>query len=175
VRHPAFWRLAGWIAKNIGIDLLRLIRAAVPSVLLPRYASLPRPLRRYARFAEGRLRAIRWRYLAVSLVYQLELTRAQIPLQRLGLCIEHLVSMLVLVHHAAEQDESQHAVAALQAQLLKDKYDSVKLVGSLRELERLRRATADVAEHLRSDTLSLFEQIEPEPFAHPWDSDSGAK
>jgi alkylation response protein AidB-like acyl-CoA dehydrogenase len=173
VRNAGFWKLAGWVAGNAGADLLRLPLRLVPSILLPRYCGLPGSLRRYARFAESRLRALRWRYLAVSLAYQLELTRAQIPLQRLGLCIEHLVSMLVLCHHAAEHDESQQVVAALQAQLLKDKYDSVKLIGSLRELRRLQRATAAVAAHIDGDTMSLFKEHRPEPFAHPWDADSG--
>jgi alkylation response protein AidB-like acyl-CoA dehydrogenase len=174
LRSASFWRLAAWIAQNAGADLVRLLMVPIPSIVLPRYSGLPAPLRRYARFAEGRLRAMRWRYLVVSFVYQLELTRAQIPLQRLGLCIEHLVSMLVLCHHAAEQDESQHAVAALQAQMLEDKYDSVKLIGSLRDLARVQRATADVAARIENDSLSLFRDIEPEPYAHPWEADSGS-
>jgi hypothetical protein len=175
LRSASFWNLAGWVVRNAGGDLLRVLQKLIPSVVAPRYAGLPGPLRRYARFAETRLRALRWRYLAVSLVYQLELTRAQIPLQRLGLCIEYLVSMLVLCHHAAEQDASQQSVAVLQAQVLKDKYDAVKLVGSLGDMARMQQATAAVAAHIENETLSLFDELEPEPFAHPWDVDSGSK
>ncbi|MGD8809319.1 MAG: acyl-CoA dehydrogenase family protein [Gammaproteobacteria bacterium] len=172
LRHRAFWKLGGWVLRNAGLDLLRLLLVPVPSVLMPRYSPLPAGLRRYARFAERRLRALRWRYLAVSLFYQLELTRAQIPLQRLGLCIEYLVSMVVICYHAAEQDESQQRIAAIQAQLLKDKYHGVRLIGSLRDLERLRKATAAMAADIEGDSLSLFSDLEPEPFAHPWQEDS---
>ena len=40
------------------------------------------------------------------------LTRAQIPLQRLGKSIEHLVSVVALCHHAKLQDPSQQRTAA---------------------------------------------------------------
>jgi len=172
LRDRTSWRLGGWILKNAGIDLLRVLLVPIPSFLRPRYSTLPASLRRYVRFAEGRLRALRWRYLAMSLVYQLELTRAQIPMQRLGLCIEYLVSIAVLCYHAAEQDESQQRVAALQAQVLKDKYLGVRLIASLRDLERLRSATAAIAADIETDSLSLFRDLEPEPFAHPWEEGS---
>lgn len=169
VTERGFWRLAGWTTVNALLELARLPLWLVPPVLLPRYTGLPGGLRRHARFAERKLRGLRWKYLALSLIYQLELTRAQIPLQRLGLCIEHLVSMLVVCHHASVQDESQHDVAELQSQLLKDKYDAIKLLGSLRELARLRRATAAVGERIEGEKLSLLADLEAEPFAHSWD------
>ena len=172
LRHRASWKLGGWILRNAGADLLRLLLVPVPSFLRPRYSTLPAGLRRYVRFAESRLRSLRWRYLAMSLVYQLELTRAQIPLQRIGLCIEYLVSIVVLCYHAAEQDESRHRVAALQAQLLKDKYHGVRLIASLGDLERLRNATAAIAADIEADALSMFSDLEPEPFAHPWEEGS---
>ncbi|MEO8313588.1 MAG: hypothetical protein ABI645_02235 [Pseudomonadota bacterium] len=53
--------------------------------------------------------------MRLALYYQLELTRAQIPLLRLGLCIEHLVSMLTCCHHAAKGSRSLDAIADLQA------------------------------------------------------------
>ncbi len=97
---------------------------------LPRAAAAP--LRRYARYAERKLKMLRWSYLGLSLFYQLELTRAQIPLQRFGKCIEHLVSMLAVCHHAALGDETMREVAALQAQLLQDKYRALRLFSGLR-------------------------------------------
>ena len=102
-------------------------------------------------------------------MYQLELTRAQIPLQRFGLCIEHLVAMLVLCHHAALQDKTQQAVAELQMQLLKDKFDAIKLLGSLGEVERLRSAVAAVGDDIEHGRSTLLQGFEAEPFAHPWD------
>ena len=85
---------------------------------------------------------LRWSYLGLSLFYQLELTRAQIPLQRFGKCIEHLVSMLAVCHHAALGDETMREVAALQAQLLQDKYRALRLFSGLRSMQRTRGAVA---------------------------------
>lgn len=169
VFHPGCWRLAGWVLRNMVADLARLPLHLVPSALLPRYASLPPMLRHYTRFAERKLKGLRYKYLGLSLFYQLELTQAQIPLQRLGLAIEHLVSIVALCHHASVFDRSQHEVAAIQAQLLKDKYLSIRLLGAFLDIARLRRATAAVGTRIQNDELSLFEGIEPEPFAHPWE------
>lgn len=165
----AFYSLLGWIIKNAASDLLWLPLRFVPGLLLPRYRSLPAPLRGYARFAERKLRGLRWSYLGLSLIFQLELTRAQVPLVRLGLCIEHLVSMLALCHHASMQDRSQHEIAALQAQLLKDKFNGIKLLSSLREMQQLRRHIAAVGEAIADDRCSILRGLDPQPFAHPWD------
>ncbi len=169
------WRLAGWIAANAGGDLLRFPLRLVPASLLPRYTSLPPRLRRYARFAERRLRGLRWQYLGLSMVYQLELTRAQIPLQRFGLKIESLVSILALVHHASAFDESQQVIAALQAQVLKDRFRGIRLLGAVGEIERLRRSIRDLGERIETDRISLFDGLAPEPYAHPWESEAGSE
>lgn len=171
LRRAGFWRLAGWVLVNAAADLLRLPGRFVPASFLSRYASLPPELRWFARFAERRLRGLRWKYLALSLVYQLELTRAQIPLQRFGLCIEHLTSILALCHHASVFDESQQEVALLQAQVLKDRLDGIKLLGSPRDLARLRRATGRVGARIAAEEQSLFADLPAEPFAHPWSKD----
>jgi alkylation response protein AidB-like acyl-CoA dehydrogenase len=169
VKHSGFWKLGGWIARSAGTDLVRLPLRLVPTALMPRYAGLPPTLRRYARFAEQKLRGLRWTYLGLGLIYQLELTRAQIPLQRLGLCIEHLVSMLALCHHASLQDKSEHAVAALQAQLLKDKFKAIGLLGSLGELRRLRAAVDAIGKDIEAGENAMLRSVKAEPFAHPWD------
>jgi hypothetical protein len=171
LKHPGCWKLAAWVARNAGRDLLHLPLRLLPTALLPRYQPLPAALGRYARFAERRLARLRWTYLGFSLIYQLELTRAQIPLQRIGLAIEHLVSLLALCHHAAVQDESQQDVALLQAQVLKDKVDSIKLLGGLREIARLRRAVATVGDRIQQERISLFDGLDAEPFAHPWEKE----
>ena len=173
-KSKQLYNLIGWVGSNIISDLVRLPVAILPVSLIGRYSDLPQPLRRYARFAESRLRRLRWSYLGFSLYYQLELTRAQIPLQRLGLCIEHLVSMLVLCHHAAVQDKSQQEIAALQAQLLKDKYQGIKLVTSLAEIQRLRSQLGKVGDCIEKGESSLLNEIEAEPFAHSWDEDKAA-
>ncbi len=168
--RAGFWRLLGWVVWNAVADLLRLPARLLPASMRSRYASLPAGLRRHACFAETRLRSLRWRYLALSMFYQLELTRAQIPLQRFGLCIEHLVSMLALCHHAAAGDESEQQVAALQAQLLKDKYDSIKLLRAPAEIGRLRATVGAIGDRIEAGELSMLDDVDAEPFAHPWDS-----
>jgi alkylation response protein AidB-like acyl-CoA dehydrogenase len=165
------YQLIGWVVKNIVDDLLRLPGNLLPVSWIGRYRGLPKELRSYARFAESRLRRIRWSYLGFSLFYQLELTRAQIPLQRLGYAIEQLVSMLVICHHAAVQDRSQQQIAAVQAQVLKEKYQGVKLFTSVAEIQRLRRNVSKVGDAIEGGYSSLLNEIEPEPFAHPWAED----
>jgi len=87
--NASFWSLVGWIVRSAFSDLVRLPLRAVPTALLPRFQRLPARLRGPARWAERKLRFVRWQYLGVSLWFQLELTRAQIPLQRTGKTIEH--------------------------------------------------------------------------------------
>jgi alkylation response protein AidB-like acyl-CoA dehydrogenase len=170
--QPKFWRLAGWVVGNAAGDLVRLPLRLVPAGFLPRYRGLPPPLRRYARFAERKLRMLRWSYLASSMYFQLELTRAQIPLQRLGKCIEHLVSMLAICHHAARGDASMQQVAALQAQLLADKYRAIRIVTGLLAMQRTRRAVAAVAASVEEGRCSLIADVAPQSFGHPWSQGS---
>jgi alkylation response protein AidB-like acyl-CoA dehydrogenase len=168
--QPKFWLLGAWVIGNAVADLVRLPLRLAPAAAFPRYRALPRPLRRYARYAERKLRMLRWTYLGLSMFYQLELTRAQIPLQRLGKCIELLVSMLAVCHHATLGDETMRQVAALEAQLLQDKYRALRLLSGLRSMQRTRRAVADVGASLEAGRCSLIDDIDPEPFGHPWDA-----
>jgi alkylation response protein AidB-like acyl-CoA dehydrogenase len=170
--NKSFWALAGWLGVNAVTSVLRLPGRLIPSSMLSRYVSLPRDLRGFARFAERKLRGMRWTYFSINAFYQLELTRAQVPLQRFGKSVEHLVSMLVLCHHAALVDESQQKVARLQAQLIKDKFDGIKIVSAMFEMERTRGMIADVGKSVEKGQCTLLEGVEAEPFAHPWESES---
>lgn len=167
--HPRSWLLAGWVVGNGLAELARWPGRLVPTAWLPRYRSLPAALRRHARYAERELRGLRWTYLALSFFYQLELTRAQIPLQRLGKSIEHLVSMLAICHHAARGDASMQQVAALQAQLLEDKYRAVRILGGLRAMQRTRRAVAEIGKSLEAGQCSLIADVAPQDYGHPWE------
>jgi alkylation response protein AidB-like acyl-CoA dehydrogenase len=169
--NKSFWRLAGWLGVNAVTSVLRWPGRWIPTAMLPRYASLPRDLRGFARFAERKLRGMRWTYFFINTFYQLELTRAQVPLQRFGKCVEHLVSMLVLCHHAAVNDVSQQQVARLQAQLIKDKFDGIKILSAMFEMERTREMIAAVGRSVEKGESSLIDGVEAEPFAHPWESD----
>jgi alkylation response protein AidB-like acyl-CoA dehydrogenase len=171
LKNRGFWGLVGWIGRQALSDLVRLPLRLVPSSMLPRYAALPGPLRRHARFAEQKLRGRRWTYLGINLFFQLELTRAQLPLQRFGKSIEHLVSMLVLCHHAAVQDQSQQQVAALQAKLLADKFAGIRILGDMLGMQATRDMIAAVGSSVERGESTLLHGVEPEPFAHCWDED----
>ena len=131
--QPRFWLLGALGRRATPLaDLVRL-----PLRLLPAsaFGALSRAAARRCAatraMPSASCRMLRWSYLGLSLFYQLELTRAQIPLQRFGKCIEHLVSMLAICHHAALGDETMREVAALQAQLLQDKYRAMRLFSGL--------------------------------------------
>lgn len=167
----AFWLLALWIVGNLLLELLRLPLLLLPTRWIPRYQLLPVGLRGYARFAETRLRWLRWAYLGINLHFQLELTRAQIPLQRLGKVIEQLVSMLALCHHAtALQDDSQRRVAALQCEQLKARVKSTGLLTGLWQMDRLRALVAAVGDDLEKGQSTLITGVAPQPFAHPFEA-----
>jgi alkylation response protein AidB-like acyl-CoA dehydrogenase len=164
----SFWALVGWILANGLRQLARLPLALVPAALLPRYRSLPGALRAPARRAEERLARLRWSYLFVNLWFQLELTRAQIPLQRLGKAIEHLTSIVTLCWHACGKDAEVQRLAALQVHLLEGKLAGLRIATGLFEMERLRRLVAAVGADLEGPRPPLLIGLEPEPFAQPW-------
>ncbi len=168
--NGSFWLLALWIVWNLVLELLTLPLRLLPAGMLPRYQLLPKELRGYARFAETRLRWLRWAYLGINLHFQLELTRAQIPLQRLGKTIEHLVSMLALCHHAAAlQDPSQRRVAALQCEQLMTQVKGLRLLTGLWQMDRLRSLVAAVGDDLEQGQCTLVHGVAPQPFAHPFE------
>jgi hypothetical protein len=137
--------------------------------MIQRYKSLPKRLRGPARWAERKLRFIRWQNLGLNLWFQLELTRAQIPLQRLGKTMEHLVAIVALCNHAAKQDLTQQRVAELQSRRLMAKARSIGLLSDLIGMERLREVVADVGADIEFGRATLITDIEPEPYAMPWD------
>ncbi len=167
----AFWLLVLWVLGALLVELVRLPLLVVPAGWIPRYQLLPAGLRRYARFAETRLRWLRWANLGINLCFQLELTRAQIPLQRLGKVIELLVSMLATCHHAAAlPDDSLRRVAALQCEQLLTRVKGLRLLTGLWQMDRLRKLVAGVGDDLEKGQCSLVAGIAPQPFAHPFEA-----
>jgi alkylation response protein AidB-like acyl-CoA dehydrogenase len=167
--NKSFWALVGWIVVNAVKELVSLPLRLVPSSMIQRYKSLPKRLRGPARWAERKLRFIRWQNLGLNLWFQLELTRAQIPLQRLGKTMEHLVAIVALCNHAAKQDLTQQRVAELQSRRLMAKARSIGLLSDLIGMERLREVVADVGADIEFGRATLITDIEPEPYAMPWD------
>ncbi|HEX5050172.1 MAG TPA: acyl-CoA dehydrogenase family protein [Planctomycetota bacterium] len=165
----SFWRLGLWVLGNLLLELLLLPLHLLPAASIPRYQLLPTGLRRYARFAERRLRWLRWAWLGINAHFQLELTRAQIPLQRLGKVIEQLVTMLALCHHAAKQDASQQRVAALQCEQLATRVRGTRLLTGLWQMDRLRRLVGAVGDDVEKGQCSLLAGVAPQPVAHAWE------
>jgi alkylation response protein AidB-like acyl-CoA dehydrogenase len=166
----SFWKLVLWIVGNLLLEVLRLPLLVLPSRWIPRYQLLPEGLRRYARFAEARLRWLRWAYLGINLWFQLELTRAQIPLQRLGKTIEQLVTMLALCHHTAHHDASEQHIAALQCEQLQTRVKGSRLLTGLLQMERLRHLVEKVGDDVEKGQCSLLAGVKPQPVAHAWDA-----
>lgn len=168
--NPSFWKLKGWILGQSLLEIVRTPFRLLPTGMIPRYQLLPTELRRYARFAERRLRQLRFAYLGINLHFQLELTRAQIPLQRLGKAIELLVSMLALCHHStSNRDQSQIKVAALHCEQLMTRVKGIKLLTGLWEMDRLRKHVAAVGDDLEKGQSTLINDVKPEAFAHPFE------
>ncbi|MCA8941490.1 MAG: acyl-CoA/acyl-ACP dehydrogenase [Planctomycetes bacterium] len=165
----SFWSLVGWVARNAAVDVLRLPGRLVPTAWLPRYRSLPRGLRGVTRWAERKLRGRRWTYLGINLWFQLELTRAQIPLQRLGKTIEHLVSIVALAFHVSQQDRSQQRVATLQCELLRQKFDGIRILSRLRSMDAMRGMIEEVGRDLERGECTMISDVEPQSFAQPWE------
>ena len=161
--------LKSWVLTQLLGEILRLPLRLVPTAWIPRYQLLPPELRGYARWAENKLRGHRWTYLFVNLWFQLELTRAQLPLQRLGKSVEHLVSIVALCWHAKRQDASQRRVARLQCELLRQKAAGIKIATGLIAMERMRGMVADVGKDAAGGQSSLISGVEPQPFAQPWE------
>jgi hypothetical protein len=165
---PGTWRLAAWIAMNAVLGLATFAARLLPAGILPGLRRLPPPLRTHVRFAMRELRHLRWTYLRISLVFQLELTGAQMAMQRVGQRIEWLVSMLALCHHAAVQDESQQRVAKLQCLLLEERVRAAARGLRSGALRKLRAAVQAVGRDVVEGRESLFEGLPAEPFDHPW-------
>ena len=167
----AFWLLVAWIVWSLLLEVLMLPLALLPTRWIPRYQLLPQGLRRYARFAETRLRWLRWGYLGINLWFQLELTRAQIPLQRLGKVIEQLVSMLALCHHStALQDDSQRRIAALQCEQIMTRVKGTRLLTGLVQMDRLRALVGAVGDDIEKGQCTLIQNVAPQPFAHAFEA-----
>ena len=164
-----FWRLLAWIATNAASDFVRLPLRLLPASCFGRYRILPPTLRSHARFAERALRRMRWTYLGMSMIFQLELTRAQIPLQRFGKCVELLVSILAVCHHAASGDESEQRIARLEALLLKDKYRGIRIMSGLRSMANMRSAVGALGQSIEQESCSMISGINAQAFGHPWE------
>lgn len=163
-RNPALYRLGLWMVREALTPRGHRRR--------PEKNILPAPLWSHARFAERELARLRWTYLRLSLVFQLELASAQIILQRFGQQVEWLVSILALCHHAAALDETQWAVADLQCTLLRERIAAGRAGLGIRRLRGLRRRIAQVGEDVASQRNSQLADLEPEPFAHPFAADT---
>ena len=162
------WRLLFWILKNVLVDLVSLPKRLLPASWRTRYADIPAPLQAYAKYAEARLRDQRWTYLGLNIFYQLNLTKAQIPLLAFGKRIENLVSLLTVVYANASASEDTQAVAALQAEILKQKIKENRVLRNLRAIEALRKRVQRVSGFVSNDQCELIKNLEPQAIPHAW-------
>jgi len=141
--NPGFWSLTGWVASQGLRDLARLPLRLVPAWGFRRYRDIPESLRPYARWAEEELARQKWVYLLMNGYYQLELTKAQLPLLLFGRRIEKLVALLAVCFHAeSKDDEHSVAVARLAVETLKREAEAIKVVRAIPSIERIREASS---------------------------------
>ncbi|ADZ92163.1 acyl-CoA dehydrogenase family protein [Marinomonas mediterranea] len=169
VMKPDFWKLSGWVVENALERVKAGITKVIPTCFNSRYRKIPKMFRNHIRYAERELKRCRWDYFKISLVYQLELTRAQIPLQRLGQKIETLMCIATLCGHASQLDKSSQRVALAQIEILRSKLDGGN--ASTRRIDRLRKAVSLVVEDVMRGENALINKVEPQHYAHPWEDE----
>ncbi len=169
ITNRDFWKLSSWVVKSVVADFIRIPLRLVPTQFMSRYTSLPLNLARHLRFAERELKFIRWSYLFLNLSYQLELTKAQIPMQRLGKRIEILVAMATLSCHASKLDRSCNAAAEAQLELMRTELKALNICTEKRSIDKLRSALDRIEACAESDGLTSINSVQPEPFAHQWE------
>jgi len=172
VVNPGVWKLAGWVLRSGLRDIISLPVMLIPTRFLPRYRQMPGRLGEYLRFSERGLRRCAWIYLLLNVTYQLELTRAQIPMQRLGKRIELLMAMAVVCSHASRFDVSVQHIAELQSELIKVELRTLTGMWSIRSMNKLRGSLELLAQDLEDEKCSLLETVTPQDYAHPWDARS---
>ena len=154
LRSPAFWKLKVWGVRNLFSD-------ACAWFSKPPVGGESGQLIQYA---TRRLRLVKWRYLGLTLLYQLELTRAQKPLVELGEEIEHLVSMIAVLAHVPPDNPTDQALAVFQAKQLKLRYKKLRCgagdVASQRAIvdnlgEQMHAGEADWLSDIRSVELPI--------------------
>ncbi len=163
------WRLLYWISKHVFIDIITLPKRLLPASWRTRYANIPAPLQAYAKYAEARLRDQKWTYLGLNIFYQLNLTKAQIPMLAFGQRIENLVSLLAVVYTSASASEDTQAIAALQAEILKQKIKQNRVLRKLRSIEMLRKRVHKVSDFISKNQCEILNNLEPHPIPHAWD------
>jgi alkylation response protein AidB-like acyl-CoA dehydrogenase len=162
------WRLLGWILKNLFLDIVTFPKRILPASWRPRYKNIPAPLKAYAKYAESRLRDQRWTYLGLNIYYQLKLTKAQIPLLVFGKRLENLVSLLTMVYASSSAPEDTQAIAALQAEILKQNVKKNRVLRNIRAIEILRKRVKCVSNFVTSDQCEMLKSLDPQTISHAW-------
>ena len=138
-----FWSLVGWIFANGVKDVAWSATRLLPGWLIERYSWLHPDLRFYARWAEAQLRYQKWVYFLMNSFYQLELTKAQLPLLLFGRRVEKLTSIMAVCYHAVGKGPHEVAVAKTAAELLKREAEAIRVIRGIPSIERLRKSSAE--------------------------------
>ncbi len=166
--HMDTWRLLAWIVKQLILSIISIPGSLIPVVWHSRYSQLPAAHRRYARYAEAALRRQRWVYLGLNIFYQLRLTHAQLPLLMFGRRIEYLLSLLAVIYTSTNASEDTQAVALLQAELIKQKVRSTRVIRNLPLIEKIRRRSQAVSAFVKAGDCELINSIDPQLIPHAW-------
>lgn len=165
------WRLVAWTVSNALKDMASGFLDLFPASWRKRYRPWPNRLRRYAKYAERKLRREKWTFLFLNVFYQLELTRAQVPTLRFGQRVESLVSILAVLGGAARKSEDVQRIAALQAEMMIQRYRAIRILTDIGGMERTREYAREIVQDIESGECSMLDGLAPQAVAHPWGAD----
>ena len=164
----SFYKLVFWVVSNIVTDLYGLFAKLAPLSLRSEYQDIPKELRGYVYFARKELRKSRWVYFLLSSYYQLELTHAQIPIQRFGKYIENLMAILCLCTHASKLGSSEQKIATFYTEVLKNETEAITILKNLSATQTLRTNLKNLLDEVAKGENTFIADIKPQQFAHDW-------
>lgn len=144
----AFWRFVLWTLKTAIKDLFADDRAV---------GALSGERRQIAKFCLSKLRGMKWRYLWLTLVFQLELTRAQLPLVRMGQEIEVLVSAIAVLFHFDDGTKEERSISLFRAHQLMMKFKVLRAESSIRAMDFERDLAGAIGEKMLESELEILD------------------
>ena len=166
ISKPAFWVFLGWLMVNAIKDLLQFV--SEPFAGHPNTTNLRGEGRALAGYCFRKLRHMKWRYLYITLIYQLELTKAQMPLVRMGQEIEVLVSALAMIFHYQDGSSDEQDVSTFKVRQLVAQFRNLRRSSPIDEMDRDRALAERVGTRVLGGEMSCFDRVQPADMPIDW-------
>ena len=111
---------------------------------------------------------MKWRYLYITLIYQLELTKAQMPLVRMGQEIEVLVSALAMIFHYQDGSSDEQDVSTFKVRQLVAQFRNLRRSSPIDEMDRDRVLAERVGTRVLGGEMSCFDRVQPADMPIDW-------